>query len=102
MSQFVDEAQLNTMLLMLGSFTEAIPLNLDVALVREDGAWKFHRIRARLTFQSPYDKGWVKEPVASSSGAFLDIAPTRPSTYHMPYNPYRISVFQPEPPKKPF
>jgi hypothetical protein len=36
----VDEAQLNTMLLMLGSFTEAIPLNLDVALVREAGAWK--------------------------------------------------------------
>jgi len=36
----VDEAQLNTMLLMLGSFTEAIPLNLDVALVRESGAWK--------------------------------------------------------------
>ena len=36
----VDEAQLNTMLLMLGSFTEAIPLNLDVGLVREGGAWK--------------------------------------------------------------
>jgi hypothetical protein len=36
----IDEAQLNTMLLMLGSFTEAIPLNLDVGLVREGGAWK--------------------------------------------------------------
>jgi hypothetical protein len=28
------------MLLMLGSFTEAIPLNRDIDLVREDGAWK--------------------------------------------------------------
>jgi len=74
----------------------------DMDFIREDGAWKFHRIRARLTFQSPYHKGWVKEPVASSSGAFLNTAPSRPTTYHMPYNPYRINVFQPEPPKKPF
>lgn len=36
----IDDAQLNTMLLMLGRFTEAIPLDLDVDLVREDGAWK--------------------------------------------------------------
>jgi hypothetical protein len=78
------------------------PRGGDLDYIREDGAWKFHRIRARLTFQSPYHKGWVKEPVASSSGAFLDIAPTRPSTYHVPYNPYRINLFQPEPPKKPF
>jgi hypothetical protein len=69
------------------------PRGGDLDYIREDGAWKFHRIRARLTFQSPYHKGWVKGPVASSSGAFLDIAPTRPSTYHVPYNPYRITCF---------
>jgi hypothetical protein len=36
----LDDAQLGTMLLMLGSYTEAIPMNLDVDLVREGGTWK--------------------------------------------------------------
>ena len=40
----------------------------DIDYIREDGVWKFHHVRGRLTFQSPYHKGWVKEPVASSSG----------------------------------
>ncbi|MZR11700.1 hypothetical protein GQE99_01510 [Maritimibacter sp. DP07] len=70
----------------------------DISYVREDDAWKFHKLRARLTFQSPYHKGWVKEPVASSSAGFSGITPTHPTTYHMPYNPYRINVFEPSPP----
>jgi hypothetical protein len=74
-------------------------LKYDIDYIREDGAWKFHKVAARLTFQSPYHKGWVKEPVASSSGSFVGMTPTKPTTYHMPYNPYRINVFQPEPPK---
>jgi len=36
----MDEAQLNGMMLVLGSFTDAIPLEIDLDLVREDGAWK--------------------------------------------------------------
>jgi hypothetical protein len=74
----------------------------DMDYIKEDGAWKFHKVAARLTFQSPYHKGWFKEPVASSSGGFVGVKPTRPTTYHMPYNPYRINVFQPDPPIKPF
>ena len=71
----------------------------DMQYVKEDGEWKFLSITARLQFQSPYHKGWVKEPVASSSGGFADLKPDRPTTYHMPYNPYRINRFEPSPPE---
>lgn len=71
----------------------------DMQYVKEDGEWKFLSITARLQFQSPYHKGWVKEPVASSSGGFAELQPDRPTTYHMPYNPYRINRFEPSPPE---
>ena len=36
----LDDAQLNGMMLMLKSFSEAMPLETDLNLVREGGAWK--------------------------------------------------------------
>jgi hypothetical protein len=70
----------------------------DMEYVREDGEWKFLSITARLQFQSPYHKGWVKEPVASSS-TYAGMKPDLPTTYHMPYNPYRVNRFEPSPPE---
>jgi hypothetical protein len=70
----------------------------DMQYVKEDGEWKFLSITARLQFQSPYHKGWVKEPVASSS-TYAGMQPDLPTTYHMPYNPYRVNRFEPGPPE---
>lgn len=70
----------------------------DMQYVKEDGEWKFLSITARLQFQSPYHKGWVKEPVASSS-TYAGMKPDLPTTYHMPYNPYRVNRFEPGPPE---
>ena len=36
----LDEGQLIGLMLMLNSVSEAIPLETDLNLVREDGAWK--------------------------------------------------------------
>jgi hypothetical protein len=53
----------------------------------------------RLTFMTPYEKGWIQEPVAASIAGSPANTPDKPTTYHMPYCPYRINVMQPPPPK---
>lgn len=71
----------------------------DMEYVKEDGKWKFLKLIYRLTYMAPYEKGWVEEPQGASIGtAHVKYPPDKPSTYHMPYNRYRINVFQPPPP----
>lgn len=71
----------------------------DMEYVKEDGQWKFLKLIYRLTYMAPYEKGWVEEPQGASIGAaHVKYPPDKPSTYHMPYNRYRINVFQPPPP----
>jgi hypothetical protein len=71
----------------------------DMEYVKEGGQWKFLTFAYRQTFMSPHLKGWVEEPVAGSIAGSPDNAPDGPTTYHMPYSPYRINVMQPPPPK---
>ncbi|MBN1190158.1 MAG: nuclear transport factor 2 family protein [Dehalococcoidales bacterium] len=71
----------------------------DMEYVREDGRWKIFKFAYRQTFMSPFEKGWVAEPVAGSIAGSPENRPDRPTTYHMPYSPYRINIMQPPPPE---
>ena len=66
----------------------------------EDGQWKILKLNFRLTFHTPYEgKGWVEQPEVVSMNFRPDFPPDRPTTYHMPYNPYRLNKFEPPPPE---
>ena len=72
----------------------------DMEYVKEEGKWKFLKFAYRLTYMCPYEKGWIEEPQgASITAGHMKYPPDRPSTYHMPYNKFRINVFQPPPPE---
>ena len=72
----------------------------DMEYVKEDGRWKFLKFAYRLTYMTPYEKGWIKEPQgASITAGHSEYLPDKPSTYHMPYSSYRINIFQPPPPE---
>jgi hypothetical protein len=46
------------------------------------------------------EKDWIEEPQgASITAGHMEYPPDKPSTYHMPYNPYRVNIFQPPPPE---
>jgi hypothetical protein len=72
----------------------------DMEYVKEEGKWKFLKFAYRLTYMTPYEKGWIEEPQGASITAGHSLyPPDKPSTYHMPYNRYRINIFQPPPPE---
>lgn len=71
----------------------------DMEYVKEDGIWKFWHFAFRLTFHTPYDKGWVEEPNIVSMRRFPGYKPDKPTTYFTPYSPYRINIFEPPPPE---
>lgn len=52
--------------------------------VKEDGVWKFKKIHFNLTFQTPYEDGWVKTPVINRPKHY-SIKPDKPSTAYHPY-----------------
>lgn len=72
----------------------------DMEYVKEDGKWKILKLVYRLTYMCPYEKGWIEEPQGASITAGHPYAPPdKPSTYHLPYNRYRINTFLPYPPE---
>jgi hypothetical protein len=57
--------------------------------VKENGTWKFKKLYFNLTFQTPYEDGWLKTPVVSRVPD--PIKPDRPSTAYHPYpSGYRV------------
>jgi hypothetical protein len=58
--------------------------------VKENGRWKFKKIHFNLTFQTPYEDGWLKTPVISRVEPD-PVKPDRPSTAYFPYpSGYRV------------
>jgi len=58
--------------------------------IKEDGKWKFKRLRVFITFQSPYEDGWLKTPLIGrtvSDKIVSDIA-DKPFTDGMAYLGY--------------
>jgi hypothetical protein len=71
----------------------------DMEYVKEDGKWKFLKLVYRQIYMTPYEKGWIEEPQGASIACFPEYPPDKPCTHHLPYNRYRINIFQPPPPE---
>ncbi len=71
----------------------------DMEYVKEDGQWKFLKLVYRLTYMTPYDKGWVEEAEGSSMARQTEYPPDKPTTHYMPYSRHRVNIFQPPPPE---
>ena len=76
----------------------------DMEYVKEDGEWKILKLYYRQTYHCSYDKGWVRAPsvpVIEIQGrrAVRPGVPDRPTTYHKPYSPDSMNVFEPPPPE---
>ena len=72
----------------------------DMEYVKEAGQWKILKLVYRLTYMAQYEKGWQQESQgASITAAHVQFPPDKPSTYHLPYSPYRVNVFLPPPPE---
>ena len=67
--------------------------------VKEDGKWKFWHFHFYLTFRCPYKEGWVEEPVVVSMRGWPGFAPDKPTTYYRPYQPDKVTIFEPPPPE---
>ena len=65
--------------------------------VKEDGQWKFLHFNYRIAFMCDWQKGWVEKPVMGSIAGNPLNRPDKPTTYHMPYDQFRINVFGPGP-----
>lgn len=77
----------------------------DNEFVRTSEGWKFLRFRWLCNFRTPFEKGWVKEPMAAV--APLDLShfpercrPTRPSEPYPGYHPAVPMNFGPLPPER--
>ena len=71
----------------------------DMEYVKEDDEWKFLKFAYRIIYMTPYEKGWVEEPVGASIAGNPLNEPDKPTTYYMPYSRYRINTFPPPPPE---
>jgi hypothetical protein len=52
--------------------------------VKEGRQWKFKKLYFNLTFQTPYEDGWLKTPVISRTKDYT-VKPDKPSTAYYPY-----------------
>jgi hypothetical protein len=52
--------------------------------VKENGQWKFKKIHFNLTFQTPYEDGWLKTPVVRRAKNY-SVRPDKPPTAYRPY-----------------
>jgi hypothetical protein len=55
--------------------------------VKENGKWMFKKVHYNLTFRTPFEDGWLKNPVAGASGPNWDprVKPDAPPTNYHPY-----------------
>jgi hypothetical protein len=52
--------------------------------VKEDGKWLFKKLHFHMNFHTPFDEGWVKNPVMPE----LEMQMTKPDAPSTEYNPY--------------
>jgi hypothetical protein len=68
----------------------------DNVFVKEDGKWKFLEFKWYVIFRTPYQDGWVKQPIVEGlhEAGFPPV-----SSIYNPYNPAEDNVFLPFPPE---
>ena len=50
--------------------------------IKENGIWKFKKLRFYLSFESPLDERWIKSPMVRFVAGGT---PDKPTTVHEPY-----------------
>jgi hypothetical protein len=70
-----------------------------VDYIKEGDQWKFFHFNYRIAFMCDWQKGWVEKPVVASIAGNPMNRPDKPTTYHMPYDQYRINQYEPGPPE---
>ncbi len=73
-----------------------------IDLVKEDGEWKWKNFRWYVNFRSPFDLGWVKQPIVGNLSVVAKLMPgcpppDGPSEYH-PFSPEELTPYLPVPP----
>ena len=73
-----------------------------IDFVREEDGWKFMNFRWYVNFRTPFDQGWVKQPITGNLSTVAKLmpgcpAPDGPSPYH-PFSPEELTPFDPPPP----
>jgi hypothetical protein len=67
--------------------------------VKEDGEWKIWHLHVCLTFRTPYDKGWVEQPVVGSFRPPMKYGPDKLTTSYKPFHTDIRNVMGPPPPE---
>jgi hypothetical protein len=73
-----------------------------IDFVKEDGEWKWKDFRWYVNFRTPYDLGWVKQPISGNLSVVAKLipgcpTPDGPSEYH-PFSPEELTPYLPIPP----
>ena len=73
-----------------------------IDFVKEEGEWKWKNFRWYVNFRTPFDQGWVKQPVTGNLSVVAKLIPgcppaDGPSEYH-PFSPQEQTPFLPIPP----
>jgi len=73
-----------------------------IDLVKEDGAWKWRDFRWFVNFRSPFDLGWVKQPITGNLSVVARLIRGCPaadgSSEYRPFNPKELTSYLPVPP----
>lgn len=74
-----------------------------IDFVKENGEWKWKNFRWYVNFRTPFDKGWVKQPITGNLSIVAKLipgcpAPDDPSDYH-PFSPDELTPYLPIPPR---
>jgi hypothetical protein len=76
-----------------------------IDFVKEEGEWKWKTFRWYVNFRTPFDQGWVKQPIVGNLSVVAKLIPgcppaDGPSEYH-PFSPHELTPFLPIPPRPP-
>jgi len=74
-----------------------------IDFVKENGGWKWQNFRWYVNFRTPFDKGWVKQPITGNLSIVAKLipgcpTPDGPSDYH-PFSPDELTPYLPVPPR---
>jgi hypothetical protein len=73
--------------------------------IREAGDWKIVDFRWYTNFRTPFDKGWVKQPITGNLSVVRKFFPGCPEpdgpSYYDPFDPAGLTAYLPIPPDSP-
>ena len=73
-----------------------------IDFIKEDGEWRFQNFRWYTNFRTPFDMGWVKQPITGNMSIARKLFPGCPSpdgpSEYEPFDPNGLTSYLPVPP----